>query len=466
MRTALGHLYLIGITGHTMRGLALAARELGYTVTGLDEPAEPPGSTWVDEHGFTWWREFEPKQLDGVTAVIVTGAFATDDYPAIIEARKHRIEIKSYAQLWGELTAHERVIDVSGTHGKTTTSALLTWLLESAGRRPDFLIGVQPYNFDTSVRLAGSKIAIAEGDEYRASQLETKSKVQYHHPDVLVLTAIDHDHPDFFPDLQSVQQRFGQIVRAVPENGRLIVCADSINVMGAANAARCPVTTYGLHTADIIPDYTAAAAAFQPGGLEFNVMHHGHDLGRLTIELYGRHNVANTLAAVAAASSEGLSFEQIAAGATSFKGTYRRFTIATPREAPITIIDDYAHHPTEVAATLEAARLHFAGRRIVAVFRPHTYSRTAALLDQYHQAFSAAGLVFITSIEGAREAGAKQEVSGQDIVSGLPVLAHYEPDRDKLVSELTTNVEAGDVIVCMTVSGYNNLVGELTGVLK
>jgi UDP-N-acetylmuramate: L-alanyl-gamma-D-glutamyl-meso-diaminopimelate ligase len=132
MTTNKGHLYFIGITGHTMRGLALAARELGYTVTGLDEPAEPPGSTWVDEHHFTWWRKFELGQLDDVTAVIVTGAYATDDYPAIVEARRRHISIKSYAQLWGEFTTGEHIIDVAGTHGKTTTTSLITWLLESA----------------------------------------------------------------------------------------------------------------------------------------------------------------------------------------------------------------------------------------------------------------------------------------------------------------------------------------------
>jgi len=461
-----GHLYFIGITGHTMRGLALAARELGYEVTGLDEPAIPPGSTWVSEHGFTWWREFEPGQLDGVTAVIVTGAYATNDYPAIIEARRRNIEIKSYAQLWGELTAGERVIAVAGTAGKTTTSALIAWLLESAGRRPDFLIGVRPNNFDASVRLAGARIAVAEGDEYRASPLETKSKVQYHHPDVLVLTSVEHDHPDFFPDLASVQQRFGQIVRAVPEDGRLIACADHINVMAAANAARCPVTTYGLRSADTTPDYTAVGIAFQPGGLEFNIVHRGHDLGRLATGLYGRHNVANTLAAVAAASSEGLTFEQITAAASTFKGTYRRFTLVTPANAPTTIIDDYAHHPTKVMVTLEAAKLHFPGRRVVAVFRPHTYSRTAALLSDYHHAFDHADEVYVTDIEGARETGAEHSVSGQDIVDGLAIAAHYAPNRTKLVERLKATAKPGDVIVCMTVSSYGNLAEELAATLN
>jgi UDP-N-acetylmuramate--L-alanine ligase len=457
-----GHLYFIGITGHTMRGLALAARNLGYRITGLDEPAEPPGSTWVDEQKFTWWRTFETKQLNEVTAVIVTGAHVSDDYPAIVEARLRGIAIKSYAQLWGELTAGERVIDVAGTHGKTTTTALITWLLESAGRHPDFLIGIQPFNFDTSVRLNGSDIAVAEGDEYRASQLETKSKVQYHHQDVLVLTSVEHDHPDFFPTMADYTKRFAEIVAGLPESGRLVAWAEADTVTAAAKSALCSITTYGLE----LGDYTARDITYTPTGIEFDVENHGGILGRVATQLYGKHNVLNTLAAVATALFEGLTFDQIIAGAAKFKGTYRRFNLITPPDAPITIIDDYGHHPTEVATNLEAAKLHFPGRRIVAIVRPHTYSRTKALLKEWQQAFSDADLVYITAIEGAREAHLAATVSGNDIVQALKMPALYTPDRVDLIRRLKVDARPGDVILCFTVSGYDQLAQELVGTLN
>jgi UDP-N-acetylmuramate--L-alanine ligase len=450
-------LYFIAIAGHTMSGLALAARELGYTVTGLDEPAAPPGSTWLDEHNFTWWRKFKPSQLDGVTAVIVTGAYANDDYPAIIEARRRHLPIKSYAQLWGELTAGERMIDVAGTHGKTTTTSLITWLLEAAGRHPDYLIGVRPANFDTSVRLAGSDLAVAEGDEYRASQLETKSKVQYHHPDVLVLTSVELDHPDFFPTEADYVRRFTEIVAALPKTGQLIAWGESESVTTVAASATCPVLTYGLKTGA----YTARHIAHEPTGLSFNLHHQEDNLGRLLVPLYGRHNVLNTLAAAATALSEGLTMAQITAATSNFKGTYRRFRLLSSATDAVTVIDDYAHHPTEVATNLQAAKLHFPGRRIVAVLRPHTYSRTKALLKNWQQAFSDADLVFITDIEGARESPLTAGVSGRDIVTELPMPAHYTPDRSALVSQLKTAAKPGDVVLCFSVSGYDNLAEEL-----
>lgn len=452
-----GHLYFIGIAGHAMRGLALAARDNGYTVSGLDEGAVPPGSDWLNEHKFDWAQKFAPQQLEGVTAVIVTGAGATPDHPAITAAQARKIPVKSFAQLFGELTADEPVIAVAGTHGKTTTTALIAWLLESAGRQPDYLVGIQPFNFESSVRLGVGKIAVVEADEYRASALETKSKAQYYHPDTLVLTSVEHDHPDMFPDLAAVDKRFREIVGGLPKTGRLIACAEAHNVLDIAAGAPCPVTTYGLSSGDFQP----LKVEFTPAGIEFEVNQSGETLGRITVALYGRHNVLNALAATAAARSIGLSFDQIKTGMAAFKGAYRRFNIVSAPGAAVTVVDDYAHHPTEVATNLEAARLHFKDRRIIVVFRPHTYSRTAALLGEYRRAFADADVAIITDIEGARETGAAVTVSGQDIVDGLDGQARYEPNRDDLIALVTERAQPGDVILCLSVSGYQNLSQEL-----
>ena len=457
-----GHLYFIGIAGHTMRGLALSARELGFQVTGFDPTAVPPGSEWLDEHDLQWWRAFDPAQLDGVTAVIITGAHVSDTAPSIVEARRRKLPIKSYAQLFGELTEGKHVIDVAGTHGKTTTTSLIAWLLESAGQHPDFLIGIKPFNFDLSVRLTGSGVVVAEGDEYRASPLETKSKVQYHHPDTLVLTSIEHDHPDFFPDLKAVMDRFREIVAALPKNGRLVAWAESQTVVEVAKSSAAPVTTYGLSTGD----YTARNIAYLPTGVEFDIENHSGPIGRFATTLYGKHNVLNSLAAAAAAISEGLTIEQIIAGGATFKGSYRRFNVMGPVESPITVVDDYGHHPSEVATNLEAAKLHFPGRRVVAIVRPHTYSRTKALLHEWQQAFGSADLVYITDIEGAREAGTEHTVSGNDIVQALTMPAIYTPTRDELVAHVRKDAKPGDVIICFTVSGYDQLAEDLASLLN
>jgi UDP-N-acetylmuramate: L-alanyl-gamma-D-glutamyl-meso-diaminopimelate ligase len=452
-----GHFYFIGIAGHAIRGLALMAREHGYRVSGLDEGAVPPGSDWLDEHDIPWSKTFEPSQLDGVGSVIVTGAYATPEYPAIVEAKKRGIEIKSWAQMVGELTANERSIVVAGTHGKTTTTGFITWLMERAGRKPDFLVGIQPFNFDSSVRLNSSGLVVLEGDEYKASDLEDKAKLQYYHPDVLVLTSVEHDHPDVYPDLESVVRRFSDVVEAMPRDGRLVAWSGSETVGQVAAKANCQVVTYGLDEGD----YMADGISFLPTGIEFDVKTSEGVLGRLTVPLYGRHNVLNALAAVAVALGEGLSFEQIQKAAADFKGTYRRFNILTEPGDPIAVIDDYAHHPTEARTTIEAAKLHFPNRRLITVFRPHTYSRTKALLSEYQTVFSQADKVYITDVEGAREAAHEKTVSGADVIAQVKGDATFEPDRAKLVEHIALDAKPGDVVLCMTVSGYENLAPEL-----
>jgi UDP-N-acetylmuramate--alanine ligase len=458
MTTLKQHILFIGIAGHAMRGIALAAKARGNIVTGLDEQASPgPGVDWLKEQGLEWTTKPDQSLLSGIDLIIVSGA-TPNDYPLLEQAKAQAIRVISFAEYLGDLTAGKHVIAVSGTHGKTTTTALITWLLESAGKTPDYLIGIRPFNFDSSARLADSATFVVEGDEYRASTLDTRSKVQYYHPDTLVLTSVEHDHPDSFPNLQSVIDRFKVIVANLPAAGRMVAWAESPTVMQVAAIAPCPVDTYGINTGK----YRARNIAFLPTGIEFDVHEDEEYLGRIATPLYGRHNVLNGLAAVAVALSEGLSFEEIVAGAATFKGAFRRFNRLTAPDAQTAVIDDYAHHPTEVAATLEAAQLHYPGRRIIAVFRPHTYSRTAALLVQYQKAFTSADVVYITDIEGAREEGKAHTVSGKDIVDKLKAPAFYIDDRSKLISTIQQASKPGDVIVCMTVSGYIGLAEELS----
>lgn len=450
------HLFFIGIVGHAMRGIAWAAKQAGHTVTGLDEGAAPgAGTDWLTERGIEWTRIPNPKLLVGVTKIIISGGTPAT-YPLLVKAQHQGIPVLSFAQYLGELTQNKHVIAISGTHGKTTTTSLVTWLLDSAGRKPDFLIGIRPFNFDSSARLEGSDLFVVEGDEYRGSALDKRSKVQYYHPDVLVLTSVEHDHPDLFPDLASVVRLFKEVVKEIPEHGRLIAWAENATVIEVAEVARCAIITYGLS----IGDYTARNIAYQPTGIEFDIENGGVG-GRIAVPLYGKHNVMNVLAAIAVCLKEGLTMDQIIAGAATFRGAYRRFNVLTPTDAPVTVVDDYAHHPTEVRVTLEGARLHYAGRRIVAVFRPHTFSRTSALLKEYRAAFGAADLVYITDIEAAREAGKDQTVSGLDIVAKLPMPALYTPERDDLIERLKRDVRPGDVILCMTVSGHQKLAEEL-----
>jgi UDP-N-acetylmuramate--L-alanine ligase len=451
------HLFFVGIAGHAMRGLAYAAKQSGNKVSGLDQYGVPPGSNWLDERGLTWTNVSSPNLLDGVDQVIISGGTARTD-PILIEAGKRNLSVVSFAEFLGTLTVDKRVISVAGSHGKTTTTSLITWLLESAGRHPDFLIGIQPFNFDSSARLSGSNLVVIEGDEYRAAALDDRSKIEFYHPDVLVLTSVEMDHPDVFKNLAAVKRRFADVIAKLPREGRLIAWSDSPAVVKLAEASQSLVIYYGLENGSL----RARETTFLAGGIEFSVELDGAIIGHLAVPLYGRHNALNTLASIAVGLGEGLSMEEIIAGAATFKGAYRRFNVLTPVTSEITIIDDYAHHPTEVMATIEAAKLHFKNRRLIVVFRPHTYSRTQTLLKEFQKAFTLSDVVYITGIEGAREAGHDVNVSGADIANGIAdVPAYYVPDREELVKNLTSVAKHGDVILCMTVSGYEKIAEEL-----
>ncbi len=447
-------LHFLGIAGSTMSGLAAAMAKRGDIVTGTDPAAYPPATDWLDEQGITWWREPNSSHLDGVDRVVMSGGTALDDVE-LVAAQERGLPIQSYAALMGELIAGKRQIVVAGTHGKTTTTSLIAWLLESAGRHPDFLVGIQPNNFDSSVRLKGSEVVVLEGDEYKASSLDERSKFSYYRPTTLVMTSLEMDHPDLFKDIGEIRQRFVELVKTVSPTGQVLSADDSAELKTVAEAARCPVESYGESG-----DWQATGLRFEPTGLAFDVQHTGAWVGHFAVPLYGRHNVMNATAAIAVATSEGLSAEEVQTGLASFTGATRRFAVVSAPRAEVTVIDDYAHHPTEIATTIEAAKLHFGGR-VIAVVRPHTYSRVKELLEGYRQAVATADMSFVTDIEGAREKELAATVSGEDIARNNGEHVIFEPDRARLVEKIVVEAQPGDVVLCMTVSGYDGLAAEL-----
>lgn len=437
-----------------MSGLAVAARGLGYQVSGTDPGAYPPTTDWLDEHAITWWREPDATHVEGVDTLVISGGTPSDDVE-LRAAQKQGIAVLSYAQFVGELVVDKRRIVVAGTHGKTTTTALIAWLLESAAKPPDYVIGIQPKNFDSSVRLSESKVIILEGDEYKASSIDERSKFWYYRPDVLVVTSLEMDHPDLFKSVSEIEVRFREVVEAMPPDAKFLYAAGVAELKTVADASKCENESYG-----IAGDWFADHVLFKPEGLAFDLynddVYHGH----FTVPLYGSHNVANSIAAIVVARGEGLDRHDIQHALETFQGAARRFSILSAPEARITVIDDYAHHPTEIGATINAAKLHF-GRRVIAVVRPHTYSRTRELLEEYRTAVRLADICFVTEIEGAREATLTTTVRGHDIVKDNSEQVVFEPDRAKLVERIEAAAQPGDVVICMTVSGYEGLADEL-----
>ncbi len=460
-------IHILGIAGHAMRGVAYAAKQLGNEVAGTDEFAYSPGTEQLAEWGIPLYTEPDSSHLDGVDTLVIGGAVVSD-HPELLQARSKGIKVSSYPEFVASLIKDERRIVVAGTHGKTTTTSLIAWILDSAGRKPDFLVGIQPNNFDSSVRLQHGDIAVLEGDEYRSSRLDTSSKFSHYRADVAVITSIEMDHPDLFADLAAVEERFEGLVRTLPPKGKLVYWSGSSEVRMAAAKSSAPTESYDLEDAD----WTAEDVDFTPAGIEFNLMNHEQDLGRIQVATFGQHNVLNALAAAAVTLGEGVSFDQLSQATSTFRGASRRFELVSKPDAKVMVIDDYAHHPTEVAATINAAKLHFDGR-VIAVFRPHTYSRTASLMGEYQLAFEEADKAFIAEIEGAREQGSggqpddgEKVTSSAEIAEGAGPNVVFEPDRAKLIEAVLVEAKPGDVVLCMTVNGYRGLAQELADKLS
>lgn len=446
------HYHFIEIAGNAMSGVALAVRQLGFKVTGSDVNAYPSATTQLlEDQGVEWWREPSPERLEGVSRIIVSGV-TMPDFPELVWAKEHNVPVISFAELVGELTHGEENIVVSGTHGKTTTSSMIAWVLESAGLQPDYMIGIKPKNFSSSVSLRHKKVAVIEGDEYTASQLVRRPKFDFYHPDRLILTSLEMDHPDVFKDLADISGHFQSLIGGLKDGSHLYKWVGSEALAALETPTGVMVSTYGVEAGE----WQAVNVGYGRDGMSYDLTHKGEPRGHLRVPLYGVHNVANSVAAVALLLDYGLSHDEIQKGLNGFRGASRRFELTSAPNAAVRVIDDYAHHPTEVKATIAAAKRHFGGRLIVA-FRPHTYSRTQTLLADYYEAFAEADIAFITDIESAREVGHAHTVTAEDVVRGASGNVYYEPDRDKLVDRIAAEARPDDTILCMSVSGYNRL---------
>jgi len=451
-------IHILGIAGHAMAGVALAAKKLGNEVTGTDETAYEPMSSWLTEQGITWYQQADEKHLEDVDLLVLGGGVA-EDHVELKAAQEADIQVKSYPELVSSLIETDNRIVVTGTHGKTTTTSFIAWLLESAGRKPDYLVGIKPKNFESSVRLEQGSVAVLEGDEYRSSRIDTSSKFSHYQAKTAIITSIEMDHPDLFADLEAVKERFEGVVENLPADGHLVYCDESEVAAQVATLSQAKVESYG--GAD--SDWRTVNTEFNTEGISFDLYHADEQLGRFDVPLYGEHNVLNSTAALAVCLEQGISVKDLQVGAKSFLGASRRFERVSADGASITVIDDYAHHPTEVAATLSAAKQHF-NAKVVAIFQPHTYSRTQSLLNEYQECFGDADQAYIVDIEGAREAGLEKEVSSADIATAPNV--EYVADRSTLLNNLKQITKPGDVVVCMTVNGYQNIASEINTALN
>lgn len=428
-----------------MSGIAKVLHERGESVTGSDR-TRSSFSEALEELGIPVHYGHRPEYVEGADLVLASAA-VPDDNVELAAAVQHGIPVLRRDDFWGELTVGYETIAIAGTHGKTTTSGLVAWILDQAGYSPSFLIGGEIPDFGTNARSSEGSYFVVEADEYGLAFLGLR-------PAIGVVTNVEHDHPDQFVSFQAVHSAFQSFVDGISRT--VVLCADDPGAVELETSGRERIT-YALQArANWTADELQANGA---GGFDFLVNHDGRTVGLARTRLPGRHNVANALAAIAVCSELGVPFTEVRAGLMSFHGAGRRFELMG-EVGEVRVIDDYAHHPTEIRATLQAARTRYPGARIVAVFQPHTYSRTKTFLGALAGSFSAADDVIVTEIFASRETP-DEEFSGRDVANAI---------NHPQVSFATTLQEAanraadrlkGETIVLLLSAGDGNRVGEL-----
>jgi UDP-N-acetylmuramate--alanine ligase len=422
----------------------------GYSVSGSDlQPS--PLTQELRREGITVHDGHAAEQVVGADLVVASSAIPSWN-AEIVEAKRRAIPVVNREEFLRDLTQGKTTIAVAGTHGKTTTSAMISWILEQSGLEPTFVVGGVLQNLGTNARAGTGPHFVIEADEYERAFLGLQ-------PDVAVITALEHDHPDCYPTFEDMRTAFAEFVKRIVPGGLLVVWGGDQEGLSLSQEGQGPeqgrrTERYGLES-----EWDWWAQGVELGNsAAFSVLHQGKLLGTCALQVPGRHNVLNALAALAASSAVGVDFGVAAAALTRFRGIQRRFEVKG-QVAQITVVDDYAHHPTEIRATLAAARQKYPGRPIWAVFQPHTFSRTEALLDDFAEAFDDAEHVLVTDVYAAREENTLG-TSGADIVHRMVHSdARSVPSLQDATEMLLDCVQAGDIVITLG-AGDGYLVGE------
>jgi UDP-N-acetylmuramate--alanine ligase len=437
--------HLVGIGGTGMSAIARVLVERGENVSGSDRsPSEY--SRALEEIGVAVTYGHAPENIAGADLVLISSAVASDN-AEVIAARAAGIPIQRREAFFQELTSGQQVVAVAGTHGKSTTTGLIAWILEQAGMQPSFIVGGLLTDFAANARAGAGKPFVIEADEYDRAFLGLR-------PSIAVVTSVEHDHPDCYPTPESFQQAFHEFAGQVQD--LLITCADD---PGAARLqpARVEHWSYG-----IVQESDWRAEEIRPnsaGGSDFLVLHQKEVLGLARMRLPGDHNVLNALGALAVAQRLEVPFSVAREALTSYHGVGRRFEIVGQARG-VTVIDDYAHHPTEIRATLAAARQRFPGGDVWAVFQPHTFSRTRTLLDDIAAAFADANHVVVTEIYASRETS-DGTLQGRDVARRIRHAdVRFAASLAEAAEMVGKEVGPGSVVVTLS-AGDGNQVGRL-----
>lgn len=446
------HVHFIGIGGISMSGLAEILLEENFTVSGSDSKESALTDRLTANGAAIFYGQKASNIKEGIDVVVYTAAIHADN-EELAEAKRRELPLLSRAELLGQLmTNYETPIAVSGTHGKTTTTSMLSHIFLTGELDPTISVGGILKAIGGNIRVGSSGLFVTEACEYTNSFL-------HFYPKIGIILNIDADHLDFFKDLDDIRNSFHKFARLLPDDGTLIVNGDIEKLEAITSDLSCHIITYGK---DPAMDYCAANISYDDlGNASFDVISSGRTLGRISLTVGGEHNVFNALSAVAAACLLDIPFDIIQEGLLTFRGTDRRFEYKGERNG-ITIIDDYAHHPTEIEATLTSAK-HVPHRETWCIFQPHTYTRTKALFDEFAAALSHADHVILADIYAARETDTLGITSEQlaEAVKAEGCDAVYLPSFDEIEEFVLGHCQNGDLLITMGAGDVVNIGEEL-----
>ncbi len=456
------HIHIMGVCGTGMAAMAGMLKESGYRVTGSDQNVYPPMSDFLADAGIDVMEGYRPENLDPRPDLVIVGNVIQAVFPEAQRLAELRIPYLSMPQALAHFFLNKednqkKSLVVAGTHGKTTTSSLLATAMHRAGSSAGFLIGGIVEAFGSNYNLSDGEFFVVEGDEYDTAFFNKVSKFLHYQPHFAILTSIEFDHADIFADLDQIKDSFTEFVRLIPQDGALIACTDDPVVAEIAALTSAPLITYGVSEECkwqlrdlVVIGLTSTFSAYKDGAL----------FGKFTLPMPGMHNCLNALAVIALMALVGIKPEAIKQGLASFEGVKRRQQIRGEVNG-ITIIDDFAHHPTAVRETIKALRLGWPDRRVIIVFEPRTNSsRRSVFQRQYADAFTGADKVIVREITPLANVPIEEQFSSKTLVDDLTghgIKADYFPTTDAILDSLIEQTRPGDVIVVLSNGAFDNI---------
>ena len=455
-------IYLIGIGGAAMAPLAGMLAERGYAVSGSDTGVYPPASTLLEKLRITWKNGFRETNLAPRPDLVVIGNAISRGNPELEFVLDNKIAYRSLPEMIKEffLPGHDSLV-VTGTHGKTTTTSLLAWIFHLAGRRPDFLIGGVAENLGKSYGLGGGREFIIEGDEYDSAFFDKGPKFLHYRPDDLIITSLEFDHADIYADLAAIELQFRRLVNLVPRRGRIVCWGESATVRGVVSQAFCPVETYGFGGENL---WIAGDLEFRDDATHFRVARKAEERARVELPLVGRHNVLNALAALAIADGRGIPRRAIEEALRTFRGVARRMQIRG-EAGGVTVVDDFAHHPTAIRATIEAARTRWPRRRLWVAFEPRSNTmRRRIFEDDLAAALATADGAVLGPVNRAQLLSEGERLSPERVVKIVRAAgrrAEALNSAGEIADFLAGELREGDVMLVLSNGSFDGLCDKL-----